>query len=390
MQEHSAAPQPLPSPKSAQEMANELPSKEGNENSPTAQVAETGGGATEPAQEVPDSTVETSDSTFLEESVQKAPEADSELIQEAPEIYSDQELVPGGDDAVSPQTDDEEPLPGDDKDNPQESVPASGAPEFTSSVREYEEIMNRHPLFLCLTSLGCGCCARSPKRWPRTFWFLFGVVVPLWILIAIAGICGIGLAKLEAPNEITSNDEKLETKYQIDAVDNMTKQVVSASPSLCLHLYVANKTFPEEVGLLSVDVETEGFYQAAVLFEATLLEMLDVGTVLDIEYNETVTFNTTELLNFMASCGKMMEGYISQIQSATSAFSAQQGDLTFNWDRCVNTSDVDGRITIDLPFTGETTYDALQPVSINMRLDSFLYRISFICSITYLQYLYVF
>jgi hypothetical protein len=363
MQEHYTDLEPLPSPEAAQETAIEVPKEGGKEKIPTAPFVETDG-PTEPVQDVPESTVETNDPMRPEERVQEAPEVDLEKIQEAPdpEIDSDQEPLPG-DDEVSSQID-QEPLSGHDEDDSQESAPSSEVPASNRSTREYETKMNKHPMFRCLSCLGCGCCARAPKRWPRTFWVLFGVVMPLWILILIASVCGYGLAQLEAPTEISTNDEKLTAKYQIAAVDNMTKRVIAASPSLCLHLYGLNETMPE-LGSYD-DIETVGFYEAAVLFEANLLEFLDVASVFDIEYNDTITVNTTKLVSFMTNCGKLIEEYVTQIQLASAVFFADQGDLTFNWDRCVNKSDTDGWITIDLPWSGEATYEALHPVSISV------------------------
>eukprot|EP00980_Cylindrotheca_fusiformis_P020277 scaffold7330_cov146-Cylindrotheca_fusiformis.AAC.16 len=53
------------------------------------------------------------------------------------------------------------------------------------------------------------CCfaryvAKFPKYWPRTFSLIFGVVLPLWILILIAAGFGIILASAESVEEQAS------------------------------------------------------------------------------------------------------------------------------------------------------------------------------------------
>lgn len=58
-----------------------------------------------------------------------------------------------------------------------------------------------------LTLLCCGRCIRNiPKKWPRSYTFVLGVVLPLWLLIAVSMVLGLYLARLERPQEIIDND----------------------------------------------------------------------------------------------------------------------------------------------------------------------------------------
>ena len=68
--------------------------------------------------------------------------------------------------------------------------------------------MNHHRL---------GWLARLPGNWPRTFALIFGVIIPLFLLILVSMFFGYGLAKIEAPTGIRS------------------KQCHSCQPSSCPH-----------------------------------------------------------------------------------------------------------------------------------------------------------
>lgn len=50
------------------------------------------------------------------------------------------------------------------------------------------------PRFLC----------KFPKFWPRTFSLIFGVIIPLWLLILVAAGFGLLVAKYEAVEEQTA------------------------------------------------------------------------------------------------------------------------------------------------------------------------------------------
>jgi len=48
-----------------------------------------------------------------------------------------------------------------------------------------------------------------PISWPRTSSLLFGVVIPLWALIALSMAFGTKLARIELPSEVRRNDDVL-------------------------------------------------------------------------------------------------------------------------------------------------------------------------------------
>lgn len=223
------------------------------------------------------------------------------------------------------------------------------------SDSERSRIKKRSCLFRLLDSHGCGYIARFPERWPRVFWFWFGVVAPLWMLIGIATVCGYGLAKLEAPQEIITNDNRLEINYRIGAVNLVTDRIMEKTPRICMRLYQKNSTTPEEFPHLDHE---EGYYESAILLEQATNAFLNDDDGTGAEW----VIDGNELFEFMSQCGKNFQRYISRIQAAGVAYVGEPADLTFNWARCVNDTD-SGGFTVDLPFLGEKTYEALHPVS---------------------------
>ena len=92
-----------------------------------------------------------------------------------------------------------------------------------------------------------GCCYRFimgswVSRWPRSCSFLFGVALPLLSLILLSMLFGVLLAKLEAPDEISSNDSIIASEVErlavLSAVGNFSELV----PRLCVQLFLVNNT----------------------------------------------------------------------------------------------------------------------------------------------------
>mmetsp|Transcript_21324 Transcript_21324/g.35261 ORF Transcript_21324/g.35261 Transcript_21324/m.35261 type:complete len:632 (+) Transcript_21324:75-1970(+) len=217
------------------------------------------------------------------------------------------------------------------------------------------DVKKRRPLFLFLDSHGCGLLARFPERWPRVFWFTFGVVAPLWLLIFIATFCGYGLAALEAPQEIVTNDNRLEIKYRVQGVNNITNRIIEKTPRICMQLFAKNSTTPETFPQLDYE---EGYYESAILLEQATIQFLNES-----DADQEWTIDGNELYEFMNQCGKNFQRYMQRIQSAGEVYIGQPDDLTFNWARCANDSSgsLNGKLTVDLPWIGEKTYNALEP-----------------------------
>jgi hypothetical protein len=302
------------------------------------------------------------------------------VIQEAPEPpHSQDEAVPletaelsGVDDGDIHVEDLEAPVSVEDNERSTSLAQEGGADETEESDNDESgalvgdserfKVKKRSFLFRFLDSHGCGYIAHFPERWPRTFWFWFGVVAPLWMLIGIATVCGYGLAKLEAPQEIVTNDNRLEINYRVGAVELITNRVMESMPRICMRLYQKNSTTPEAFPQLDYE---EGYYESAILLEQATNVYLnddddDDGTGAD------WVIDGNELFEFMSQCGKNSQTYISRIQAAGVVYVGEPAALTFNWARCVNDTENDGilgQMTVDLPFLGEKTYEALHPVS---------------------------
>ncbi|KAL9186811.1 hypothetical protein ACHAXT_010531 [Thalassiosira profunda] len=79
----------------------------------------------------------------------------------------------------------------------------------------------------------CIPCRAVVQRWPRTCAIFLGVVCPLFLLIFVAAICGYGLAELEGPVEIQTNNAIIATRmalaFHAAVVGNVTRKL----PVIC-------------------------------------------------------------------------------------------------------------------------------------------------------------
>jgi hypothetical protein len=189
----------------------------------------------------------------------------------------------------------------------------------------------------------------------------------------LAVIFGYGLARLEAPGEIDSNDEKLQTKYRIEAADNLTASVVAAVPKICLNRYLQNMTGPIDfppAGHPDIDSlisalagyleEAEGAFEEFV--EAPV--HINAETSANATAQAMVDVNMTDMFRYLNECGQFFGQQIGAINEITRALVLVYDGLTFNWNRCVNeTWASEEGFLIDLPWLPGRVYDSLHPVS---------------------------
>lgn len=215
---------------------------------------------------------------------------------------------------------------------------------------------NRRFLFKVLSSNGCSRIARIPETWPRMFWFFFGVVAPLWLLIGVACICGYGLARLESPTEIAMNDERLATFYETDLLFNQTTEIMAASPEICLSLYVTNTTLHDALYMYSniTDDNTLTPFERLMMLEAYKNIALS-GNISNSSTSSTI--NTPSALTFMASCGQAIVQYSTEtlrygfdVTTRATLLTKRLDNLTFHWNRCAN--DTVDNVLLDLPWYG--------------------------------------
>jgi hypothetical protein len=198
----------------------------------------------------------------------------------------------------------------------------------------------------------------QPAKWfmkcPRCCALVFGMVLPLWLLIGISFGFGYGLAALESPAELEANDDVLRNQalalFQTSSTMNLTQNL----PLLCLELYVSNRTFADVAEDILVDILPNSPGEGNIYwnYNSSALSSLPnsgsaITSSLFLNANAT-TFNTTldyaDLLQFLRNCSQTFESYLHGFIQGTTAAGARVStqDLSFNWNRCPLQS-LDGR-----------------------------------------------
>jgi hypothetical protein len=179
-----------------------------------------------------------------------------------------------------------------------------------------------------------GCCYRMIRkcprayktllRWPRTSAIIFGVIFPMLFLILVSTLFGSILATLEAPMEVEQNDSYLAQSTLEIAVLRSVVNITTFVPQICLAMYFN--------GLGLEDLRTR--FQEYVLlgpnatFPAIFGEYVSPGV--------TVTTNSSEMFEYMNSCGNAAGPIVERLFRNTSNVfkKGSSGSLTFNWIRC--------------------------------------------------------
>jgi hypothetical protein len=178
-----------------------------------------------------------------------------------------------------------------------------------------------------------GCLYRTVARfprfhnlvlnWPRTFSLIVGVILPLFLLIFIAVVVGIILAKVEAPLEVTANDRVISNDIQTyDGLLLLSAPLFSEQskflPSVCLDLYLRQ--------------------QNASLIEKYILEVMqsESNTLEALNLTDPLDLNGTSVDVFMKECGEFARPIMKSIEEDNTTFYAVIGNaLRFNWIRCI-------------------------------------------------------
>jgi hypothetical protein len=171
----------------------------------------------------------------------------------------------------------------------------------------------------------CSCCGKCIARWPRTFAILFGVIFPLWLLIALSLFFGYFLAELEAPNEIIENNNILAAQAQVRLLGSLAARAAQVIPTICFELF-----------LLGLPVANLGSAVESALddpFQAgTTQPNPPVGAILS---DDLIVVNKTAMYEFMEVCGEEA-GPITEalLRRASDVLEISTTELTFNWIRC--------------------------------------------------------
>lgn len=173
-----------------------------------------------------------------------------------------------------------------------------------------------------------------PREWPRVSAFLFGVVLPLWVLIGVAIGFGVLLAQYESPTEIETNDAILAARAQIDFFDISADKLVKVT-KLC---------WEEWEQSIFTDTDTDdddGDANADVSQLLNLDTLIDIfgnnNTVIDLEAFGINAINVTKVGISLDQCTRSFLPQIQEIQEVTQNYSEAFLSLKFNWNRCWDT-----------------------------------------------------
>ena len=88
----------------------------------------------------------------------------------------------------------------------------------------------------------CPCCLTLPQKWPRTFGILMGIVVPLFSLIGVSLLFGFGLATLEAPGEVLTNNDIIATASAVALQEELLDTITEELPTICSNVFWLEKS----------------------------------------------------------------------------------------------------------------------------------------------------
>jgi len=230
----------------------------------------------------------------------------------------------------------------------------------------------------------CPCCLDLPRRWPRTFGILMGIVVPLFSLIGLSLLFGFGVASLEAPGEVDANNAIIATSGAVKLQEELLATITEELPTICADVFwleqsvdlsfqeclttnATNATNPLGDGSIGGDVfgnstinnstnSTPECKEPPSLEGAVIEETIQnvfVGqlaqcsfqenftaperntTDLNISLPEELTINHTELMAHMANCGQEALRVVGEYQFEDIIDpDLRSSSVSFNWVRC--------------------------------------------------------
>ena len=213
-----------------------------------------------------------------------------------------------------------------------------------SHVDENDGSRHQSRCYKCLTRIGCKWIANLPRRWPRIYSLMVGVILPLLGLIVISLLFGYFLALAEYPYEVASNNESIAASKKIQKTNNLVRDVSAALPTLCLELYINRTANALNEPATSVDEYLQRLApRISMIIDGflagndTTQDIVQVHIVDDAMFSTEYTLNLTSFVEFMHQCGqvaaylsneltaRVMETIDSEILPLT---------LTFDWVRC--------------------------------------------------------
>jgi hypothetical protein len=155
----------------------------------------------------------------------------------------------------------------------------------------------------------------------------------MWFLIFVSLFFGHFVAKLESQREIDSNDAFMKQTVVNERSRQLVGDTLAQLPVFCYQLYMNGTITPDQVADEAFLVQITG--------EQSLAEYVDQ---FDDAQSEMVTWNTTDLREFMTACGRIVFDAVSSLEVRlyqSLDVDNSVDDLTFNWIRCLNDSEVE-------------------------------------------------
>lgn len=93
------------------------------------------------------------------------------------------------------------------------------------------------------------CCSRCMSlfhRYPRISAFVFGIIVPLWMIVFICAFFGYFLAKAEGPNEVSTNNLLVSEVMMTQNETDILKRLSDTAPQMCWNFYSSGDYLREE------------------------------------------------------------------------------------------------------------------------------------------------
>mmetsp|Transcript_12849 Transcript_12849/g.35573 ORF Transcript_12849/g.35573 Transcript_12849/m.35573 type:complete len:532 (+) Transcript_12849:76-1671(+) len=158
-------------------------------------------------------------------------------------------------------------------------------------------------------------------RFPGCFAFLFGIVIPCFILMFLALIFGTILARLEAPKEVERNDDNLASLYLANRTENTIIALTTNISKGCLESWLldtplSENSFDEEILDQLFQREDEFFANNS----AAVGEFLNKA-------------NFEDLHQYLKTCGDLSREWTRE-RFAESLRAHEASGLSFNWIRC--------------------------------------------------------
>jgi hypothetical protein len=173
----------------------------------------------------------------------------------------------------------------------------------------------------------CSCCGKCIARWPRTFAVFFGVIFPLWLLIALSVFFGYCLAELEAPNEIRENDNIVAAQAQVHLLGSLVVRAAEAIPTICFELFLLGLPVANLGPAVERVLDKTGPFQAGTTQPDSLL-----GAILS---DDLIVVNKTAMYEFMEVCGDEARPITEALlRRADDVIEISTTTLSFNWVRC--------------------------------------------------------